>query len=176
VKSRMLVLLLGLLGSVGWSVWVLLTPQEEVVLASDPKTRSQIVSHAPDRAQKSVDARTTRDRGSIESLELSDRPQPPALSHNLFASYTYEAPRPAPVAVAPEPPHAPPLPFAYTGQLVIEGRPTYLLLQSGAPISVTIGGNIGDFKLVQAAIDQLIFLHGPTGEQVAMSISNKPLN
>jgi len=176
VKSRQLILALGLLASVGWSAWLLITPQDEVVLATSPGARSQKSTHRDERTEKRPGAPALRDAMSVPGFDWANRPQVLTSPHNVFGAYSYQAPRPVPVAVAPEAPHAPPLPFAYSGQLVIDGHATYLLLQSGTPISVTVGGDVGDFKLVEAQADRLVFLHGPTGQQVAMSLAGKPLN
>lgn len=176
MKPRTLILALALLGSIGWSAWILITPQDEVVLATNPAARSQIGVRRSAQLQTRLSAPTAHDVMSAPSLSWSVRPQAPAKPHNVFSAYTYEAPRPAPVAAAPVPPRAPSLPFAYSGRLVIDGRATYLLLQSGTPISVTVGADIGDFKLVEAEADRLVFLHGPTGQQVAMSLASKPVN
>lgn len=133
-------------------------------------------NHRSEQPRTGLSPSVTHDAISAPSLGWSVRPQAPTKPHNAFGAYTYAPPRPAPVAVAPEPPHAPPLPFAYTGRLVVDGRATYLLLQSGTPISVTVGADVGEFKLVEAGPDRLVFLHGPTGQQVAMSLASKPLN
>lgn len=167
---------LGLLGSLGWSAWILITPGDEVVLATNHGTRPQVGVPQGGPTPTRPDESAAHDVVSLQGLGLAGRPRAPVKTRNLFGAYSYEAPRRAQVAVAPEPPHAPPLPFAYTGQLVIDGRATYLLLQSGTPISVTVGADVGDFKLVQADADRLVFLHGPTGQQVAMSLASKPLN
>jgi len=176
VKSRTVILALGLSASVGWSAWILITPQDDVVLATKPRMKSQAGADRSERTQTFPGPLSSHDATSAQVLGVVARPPAPSRIHNLFGAYTYEAPRPAPVAMAPEPPHAPPLPFAYTGRLVVDGRATYLLLQSGVPISVTVGGDVGEFKLVEAAADRLVFLHGPTGQQVAMSLASKPLN
>jgi len=176
VKPRQLILALALLGSVGWSAWILITPQDEVVLAMSPSARLQKSIHRDEQTPIRPPATAVRDAMSVPRFDWAIRPQVLTRPHNVFGAYSYQAPRPAPVAVAPEPPHVPPLPFAYTGQLVVDGRATYLLLQAGTPISVTVGSDVGDFKLVEAEADRLVFLHGPTGQEVAMSVAGKPLN
>jgi len=175
MKSRTVILALCLASSVGWSAWILITPQDDVVLATKPRVKSQAGVDRGERTQILPGALSSHDSTSAQGLGVMERPSAPARFHNLFGAYTYEAPRPAPVAAAPEPPRAPPLPFAYTGRLVVDGRSTYLLLQSGIPISVTVGADVGEFKLVEAAADRLVFLHGPTGQQVAMSLTSKPV-
>lgn len=176
MKPRALILALGLVGSVGWSAWILTTPRDEVVLAKGTAPRSPTDSYRGERTPPPLRPLPSHDLLSARGLDLEARPPAPVRPHNLFGTYTYEAPRPAPVAIAPQPPHAPPLPFVYTGQLVVDGRATYLLLQSGVPISVTVGNDVGEYKLVEASADRLIFLHGPTGQQLAMSLAGKPLN
>ena len=176
MKPRQLILALGLLGSLGWSAWLLITPPDGIVLATSPGARSQKSTHRDEPTQIRARAPALRGAMPVPGFDWASRPQVLTTPHNVFGAYSYQAPRPAPVAVAPEPPHAPPLPFSYSGRLVIDGRATYLLLQSGTPISVTVGADVGDFKLVEAEADRLVFLHGPTGQQVAMSLAGKPLN
>lgn len=177
MKRRTLILGLGLSGSLAWSAWVLIAPQDEVVEAT---SRPAFARTGPARPAAQAELRSgpraLLDGSPVDRFELVQRPLGPSKPHNLFAAYSYEPPhRPAPPS-APEPPRAPPLPFAYAGRLVVEGRPTYLLLQAGAPISVTVGANVGEFKLLEAASDKLVFLHGPTGQQVAMSLGSHPVN
>jgi hypothetical protein len=102
---------------------------------------------------------------------LAPRPGPPAAITNLFGAYSYQAPSAVAAAPAPPRPHAPPLPFIYTGHLEIDGQDTYLFLQGDAPISATVGTVIGEFTLVEARGQTLVFLHGPSGERVPLSIA-----
>ncbi|HYA58886.1 MAG TPA: hypothetical protein VED85_00875 [Burkholderiaceae bacterium] len=177
MKRRAFVLGLGLLGSLVWSAWVLITPKEEVVEATARSATARVAPSRPAAQDESHDARSAAPNSSPATrFELTQRPLAPPKPHNLFAAYTYEAPHRSPPPPPPEPPHAPPLPFGYAGRLVVDGRPIYLLLQAGAPISVTVGASVGEFKLIQAAPDQLVFLHGPTGQQVAMSLGSHPAN
>ena len=182
MRSRPLLLGGALVASFVWSAWALFSPQEEVV---QPTARnvpaasgsagggSRVVEHDASRA---VSASARRDDTMPQRFELPPRPQAPSQLHNLFAAYTYEAPRPVARLAAPEPPHAPPLPFAYAGRLIVNGQSIYLLSQAGAPITATLGTQIGEFKLVQAASDRLVFLHGPTGQEVAMTFGPAAVN
>ena len=174
MKQRWLILGTALILSIAWSVWSLLAdPREEIVQASI-RPRAAAPGTAPRQATAQAPASATAplQRSLASSLEPVSRPLAPAKPRNLFGAYSYEAPRPPPVAAAPEAPHAPPLPFSYTGRLLVDGRPTYLLLQAGAPISVTVGSDVGEFKLVEAAADRLVFLHSPTGQHVAMPLTS----
>jgi len=174
VNRRGLLLGLALLVSVAWSAWTLTTSQDDTVQA--------IVRPGSEagRAAARVDSRKIAPAGAPEelttALELPQRPIAPKQQRNLFGAYSYEVPHSRPLAVAPEPPHAPPLPFVFTGRLLVDGRATYFLLQGNAPISATLGSDVGEFKLVEAAPERLVFLHGPTGQRVAMSIGAAPVN
>jgi hypothetical protein len=101
---------------------------------------------------------------------LAPRPGPPAAITNLFGAYSYQAPSPVAATAAAPRPHAPPLPFTYTGRLEIDGQDTYLFMQGDAPITATVGTVIGEFTLVEARGQNLVFLHGPSGERVPLSI------
>lgn len=160
----------ALFGAVGWSAWALVSsPAADVV---EPARRGG-VALAPATTHPDAGTGSTGEAAvpAPDALRLIPRPTAPSHARNLFDAYSYRA-APAAAAVAAAPvPHAPPLPFVYTGRLVIEGRATYLMLQGEAPVGITVGGAIGEFTLVDAAPDRLVFLHGPTGERVTMPIA-----
>ncbi|HYA66632.1 MAG TPA: hypothetical protein VEE84_08080, partial [Burkholderiaceae bacterium] len=151
MKRRALLLGAALAGSVAWSGWVLLAPQDEVVQATIRSTNAKPQAAPTARTRAGDNPRTGPAGATPGRFELTQRPQAPFHSRNLFAAYTYEPARQPQRAEAPEPPRAPPLPFTYAGRLIVDGRPTYLLLQAGAPIGVTVGADVGDFKLVDVA-------------------------
>ncbi len=108
-------------------------------------------------------------------LALGQRPEAPPKVVNLFSAYSYQAQAARPAgAEAPVRPHAPPLPFTYTGRLEIDGVSTYLMMQGDVPLGVTVGTAIGDFTLIEATGNRLVFLHGPTNERVEMPIAAPP--
>ena len=107
--------------------------------------------------------------GSNGGHDLPIQQAVPGARFNLFESFGYKPPPAAVSAAPPPPPPRPPaLPFAYSGQLIIDGRATFLLVQGDTPISATVGGRIGDFTLVEAVPGNLVFLHVPTGQRVTM--------
>jgi hypothetical protein len=174
VNRRGVVLGLALLASVAWSAWTLTAGPDDVVQATvRPRaTAVRVAGHTDPRSKASANAPAE----PAFALPLAQRPTAPKAPRNLFGAYSYEAPRPPPVALVPEPPRPPPLPFVFSGRLIVDGRATYLLLQGNKPISAMLGEDIGEFRLVEAAPERLVFLHGPTGQRVALSTGSAPVN
>lgn len=166
VNQRSLVLGGLLLATLAVSAFTLLSGTDETVV--EPVARPAKVG-APATGSAGATRRTSGE-ANTEDLTLTERPPPPARIPNLFSAYTYKAPEAAPVAQVIAKPHAPPLPFTYTGHLEIDGTSTFLMMQGDAPLSLTLGSVIGNFKLVEAAKDHLVFHHEPTGESVVMTI------
>ncbi len=183
-----------LLATLGWSAWLVFgadgADDSGVVQAVAHREASVTSAPGPDTGPATEHSRATaaerrqaiavaslapREAGAAghASAALETRPAPPAHPRNLFAEYNYEAPKPKVVPVI-EKPHAPPLPFAYSGRLIIDGSTTYLLLRGETPVNLIVGAEAGEFKLVDADTQRLIFLHGPTGERVALSIAKAP--
>jgi hypothetical protein len=160
LTRRNLVLGVLLLGTLAVSAWTLLDGSNDAVV-------EPVIRPARTAAAGSGLHGAHNPAGTTE-LRLPQRAPAPAAPVNLFGAYTYQAPAAAPAATTAQKPHAPPLPFIYTGHLEIDGQTTYLFLQADAPVSVTVGAAIGDFTLVQALGQTLVFLHGPTGERVSM--------
>ena len=189
MTARRILLALALLGTVGWSVWTLTSDDEtEVQLA--PARSGGAASAA--RVARTGPARPAPVQpqaaalGSGASGTAASAPAPSAASSeasakdavNIFAAYNYKprvAPAPA-AALVDTTPRAPALPFVYTGRLIINGESTYLLLQGDAPLEARLGSNVGDFKLVEAGLDRLVFLHGPSGDHVSLAIAPSQIN
>lgn len=185
MNRRMLVLGVALLISVAWSAWTL-TEGDGADGSADAgivQARVRPGAGAANKAANAAIGATARLNGSAGSaapaarmtLELAQRPAPRDKPDNLFAAYSYSAPQ-APVAavqIVTPPPSAPPLPFRFGGRVVIDGKTTYLLTMGEEDIGATIGTDIGEFKLVEADPMQLVFLHGPSGQKVPMSIAPK---
>lgn len=196
MTRRNLVLGLSLLVSLAWSAWLLVADDGADTGVVQAVARHDAAPVAP--AASSRDAAREVDRGiaaarreagpvAMASLApapdgadprgagrvLDERPAAPAHPRNLFAEYSYEAPRPK-VVVVPEKPHAPPLPFTYSGRLVIGATTTYLLMRGDTPVNLTVGADAGDFTLVEADPQRLVFVHEPTGERVALSLAKNP--
>lgn len=106
---------------------------------------------------------------------MAPRAAPPEHARNLFGAFTYQPPRRTESAVV-APPRAPALPFAFAGRLIVDGASTFLLLQGETPVPMTLGAEIGDFKLVAIEPSRLVFLHGPTGERVPLAITATGIN
>jgi hypothetical protein len=179
MNRRNLILGSALLVTVGWSAWTLVAPpQEDVVQArvrtAPAGTPAALASAAT--ATRAARSAAGEAAGTAVALELPQRPAAPAKEHNLFGAYSYQAPAPKLASVAPPPASAPALPFRFTGQLIVDGKATYLLLQGDEPVGVTVGANIGEFQLVQADSRQLVFQYGPTGQRVPMSIAPTAIN
>jgi len=119
-----------------------------------------------------------RDQAGSRPAAAAPVARPPAPEHfgNLFVAYDYKPPAPPPVAAPAPVPHAPGLPFAFAGRLIIGDQTTFLFLQSGASLEARVGSSVGDFQLVEASQDQLVFLHGPTGDRVPLSIASPAIN
>jgi len=165
LSRRNLVLGGLLLATVAVSAWTLLSGTDDAVV--EPISRS-----AKDNVAGLASPRTAPGAPAVVALSgelsLGQRPAAPKNAGNLFSAYSYQAPAPVQVTQAPQKPHAPPLPFTYTGHLEIDGVATYLLMQADVPISVPVGANVGDFTLVEASGNGLVFLHGPSGERVVL--------
>lgn len=176
MKRRAIVLGAAMLASLAWAGWAMTTdPVDDGEALVRPRPRGEFrVALAPRDGGTAPARAGAAPRPPL--LELPARPAAPPQARNLFAGYSYEAPRPRAAPPPPEAPRAPPLPFTFTGLLVIDGKPTYLLLEGDATISATIGAQIGEFKLVSAETSRLVFLHGPTGELVPMPISPTGVN
>ena len=126
------------------------------------------------------------DTGVVAPVARGDRPpaagKPPlgrrdqAGSRPAAAAPVARPPAPPPVAAPAPVPHAPGLPFAFAGRLIIGDQTTFLFLQSGASLEARVGSSVGDFQLVEASQDQLVFLHGPTGDRVPLSIASPAIN
>jgi hypothetical protein len=147
------------------SAWTLLSPPDDAVVA--PAARGNRPAGTADARHAAAHAAA---KGTL-GLALGQRPAPPEALSNLFGSYSYQAPTVSASAPAAARPHAPALPFTYTGHLEIDGKDTYLFLQGDVPITASVGTVIGEFTLVEARNQTLIFLHGPTGERVSLSIA-----
>ncbi len=161
-RDRVLGVLLA--ATLAVSAWTLLdTPQDPVV---EPAVRTTRAPGAREAHRAATDAAADANG----ALALAQRPVSPPTVTNLFGSYSYQAGTVAAVAPTAARPHAPPLPFTYTGRLEIDGRETYLFLQGDAPISASVGTVIGDFTLEQANGQTLVFVHGPSGERVSVPI------
>jgi hypothetical protein len=169
VSGRRLILGLGLLAAAGWSAWAVTRGEDDA--GADVVLAVRRASPVPAAAALATPSAT----GSA-SWEPPRRPPAPATMRNLFGNYSYAAARPVLAPPPPEPPHAPPLPFAFSGRMNIDGQATYILLRGDAPIEVALGADVGDFKLVEATADRLLFLHGPTGERVALPTRAAPGN
>jgi hypothetical protein len=188
MNRRILVLGAGLLGTLAWSAWLFMNGKPDsaadvVQVAARPTTSSARAAaspsaplSAPQSASLSASApialaATANPSMSSNADALARQPNPPARVRNLFSDYSFEAPRPK--APPPPPPRAPPLPFAYAGRLVIDGQTTYLLEHGDAPlVKIVVGASDGAFQLVEADAQQLIFLHGPTGDRVPLHFAS----
>jgi hypothetical protein len=172
MSRRNFVLGIALLASVALSAWSLVkTDSDDLVV------QAKVHPHAVTAVSaSSAGTRTTGPDKTASPGDLSGRPAAPTQVTNLFATYSYEAPRAAPMPAPIEPPHAPPLPFVFTGRLIDQGRSTFLLLQGDATVAVTVGSDVGDFKLVEADPQHLVFLHGPTGQRVPLSIASESIH
>jgi hypothetical protein len=160
LTRRNVVLGLLLLGTLAVSAWTLLDRSNDAVV--EPVVRPARTSAAGAAVHGAPPPAGTTE------LRLLQRPGAPAAPVDLFGAYSYQPPAATPGATPAQKPHAPPLPFTYTGHLEIDGQSTYLFLQADVPVGITVGSAIGDFTLVQAVGQTLVFLHGPTGERVSM--------
>jgi len=199
MSRRHLILTIALLAAMGLSAWALWGDNDELVQANvrpAPKAARKVVAAVPGPGDVSVpnptekapaDNTSGRNNSAVNTktpAPASSPAQDSGAAANVFAAYNYK-PKPNPAAVAaaaaaalqpPPAPRAPPLPFAFTGRLIINGETTYLLLQGDAPLEVRVGSNVGDFKLVEAGLDRLVFQHGPTGDRVPMAIAAPLVN
>jgi len=164
VSRRNAVLGALLVATLAASAWTLLSGSDEPVV--QPVKRPD--KAAPAGAGRAGAPRAPAAQSAPGDLALGERPPAPGKIVNLFSAYSYQAPPATAGAAATAKPHAPPLPFTYTGRLEIDGVATYLMMQGDIPLSVILGGSIGEFTLVEAGSDHLVFEHGPTGERVAL--------
>lgn len=173
-------LILGglLVGTLILTAWTLTTGDSGDVVQATARPAAPTPLPRPQAAggHPSPDPARTEYAGMAD-LGMPDRPAAPPTIHNVFGAYSYQAPPRPVVAVAPPAPHAPPLPFVFSGRLIIPGKATvYLLTQGNAPLEVQMGSNVAGFKLVGETPEQLVFVHEATGDQVAMSIAAAAVN
>jgi hypothetical protein len=175
VNRRHAVLGAALAIALGWSAWALTDDGAEVVgaTARAPARAGadgprQLAALAPSLPNGTAPPAVTP---PDDDLELASRPAPPRHLRNLFGEYSYEAPKPKVEAPPAETPHAPPLPLTYAGRLVVDGQTSYLFNDGdNGTVVLALGADAGPFKLVEANGGQLVFLHGPTGDRVQVSI------
>ena len=179
MNRRSLLLGGGLLATLILTIWTLTTDNSgEVVQATArPAGSAPSPRTAPAPGRAAPDLAAADNAGGVSDTGLPDRPAAPQKVRNVFGAYNYQAP-PRPVVVeAPPPPHAPPLPFVFSGRLMIPGKATvYLLTQGSTPIEMHLGSDAAGFKLVSESPEQLVFVHEATGDQVAMSIASAAIN
>jgi hypothetical protein len=175
MNRRSLLLGGGLLVTIALTAWTLATDDNaEVVQASArPGARAGGATIKPAPATATVAGAAS----PPASASLDARSSAPEKIHNVFGEYSYQpAPRPVLAQAAPAP-HAPPLPFVFSGRLMIPGRATiYLLTENNAPVEVHLGSDLAGFKLVEESPQQLVFLHAATGDRVSMSIASAAIN
>jgi hypothetical protein len=58
--------------------------------------------------------------------------------------------------------------FVYIGRIIDGESTVYLLLAGEAPLRLAPGDRSGDYQLVEARAGEIVFLHVPTGQQVAI--------
>ena len=173
MSKRNFVLGFALLASIAWSAWALTNGNGVDVVQANVRFRQVRSNDA--RSSDLTPAQLRKGSTGQDGASLALRPLAPLQPRNLFAAYSYEAPPPAGGAVHAEPPRAPPLPFAFTGRIIVRDQATYLLLQGDVPVAVTVGSDVGDFKLVEADSQHLVFLHAPTGQRVPLSIASEAI-
>ena len=101
------------------------------------------------------------------------RDAPAADGIDLFASKSWYMP-PAPVAVAPAKPTAPPLPFAYLGQMEDkQGRKVFLVRDDQLIIAKPGEQLDKKYQLETVSAERLTFMYLPLGERQTLAIGEK---
>jgi hypothetical protein len=101
-----------------------------------------------------------RIRVPVEELDLSrlERPQDPGAEKNLFTNFAAEAAGPA----APSKPTAPPLPFAYIGKVIEDGKLAVFLSRGSESYSVAAGDTIaGEYRVDAVSDKEVTFTYLP---------------
>lgn len=185
MNTRTLLLGGGLLVTMVLTAWTLATGDSDEVVQATARPAGTVpvrgVASSPPRAAEAKATQTLKtaaaDASAGAAMGMPQRPAAPQAIRNAFGAYSYQPPPRVVVAAAPPTPHAPPLPFVFSGRLMIPGKPTiYLLTQGNAPVEVHLGSDIDGFKLVTESPEQLVFLHAATGDRVAMSIASAAIN
>jgi hypothetical protein len=162
-------LLLALVGSAGVSAYALFGDDASEVV--QPAARAVAPAHA-------AVALDTRPAGATPapSFRLGPRPAASQGPRDLFAAYSWVPPPPPPAAAAPPaPPQAPPVPFTYGGSIEIADKPIFLLVEGLRTHQVSLGDQVGDFRLQSVTSRSLVFLHIPTGLEQTLAVSGLPI-
>lgn len=117
------------------------------VVAGREKPSETVVARAP--------------RVQLEELDLSklERPQDPGAEKNIFGNFPSEnVAGPA----APAKPTAPPLPFAYIGKVIEDGKLAVFLSRGSESYSVAAGDTIaGEYRVEAVSDKEITFTYLP---------------
>ena len=119
--------------------------------------------------------RLTADTVLKEPIDMTKitRDAPAADGIDLFASKSWYMP-PAPIAVAPAKPTAPPLPFAYLGQMEDkQGRKVFLVRDDQLIIAKPGEQLDKKYQLETVSAERLTFMYLPLGERQTLAIGEK---
>ncbi len=157
-------------------VLVWFAPEDTTPAVAPAGSRSAKPRSTPAPSQ----ARVAASAAQRAPLALRER-EPAADIDNLFlASTWYLPPPPAPPAskAPPPPPPAPvtpPLPFAYMGQLVEDGKAVYILSRADRVVTVQVGDAIDkNYRLDSAALGALTFVYVPLGTKQTLATGVTP--
>lgn len=109
------------------------------------------------------------------AVAAQERAPCPVVTANLFPAQTW-LPPPAPVVPRkPEPPRAPPLPFAYLGQLQ-EGDRIAIFLGLGQSTHIVRGGDTvaGAYRVEQITPERATFVYLPLNESQHLTLRTRP--
>jgi hypothetical protein len=106
-------------------------------------------------------------------LEQLKRPEFSDKAGELFPSQTWDAPPPKVAPAPPEPPRAPPLPFAYFGRMADAGKAVVFLSRAGRDFAVRQGETIeGTYRVDEIRKDALLLTYLPLQQQQTLVIGS----
>ncbi len=116
-----------------------------------------------------------RQSGAAETLALNAlRRQPPAdKPEDAFAAKSWYVPPPPPKALPPPPPTAPPLPFAYLGRMVEDGRTTVFLTWQDRNYAVKAGDTLdGTYRIDEIDAGSVTLTYLPLNVQQTLAMGS----
>jgi hypothetical protein len=145
-----------------------------VASQDEPKAPARAERTAAASARKEPRAPQAQAEPAVElELERLKRPDFAEASAELFPSRTWQAPPPKAVSAPPEPPRAPPLPYAYFGQMAEDGKAVVFLVRGDRNFAVRQGETLDStYRIDEIRKDALIMTYLPLQQQQTLAIGS----
>jgi hypothetical protein len=143
------------------------------VASQDEPKKPATAERGAAKARRAAPAPNTADAEPVVELRLDHlrRPDFSEASAELFPSRDWQPPPPPPApAAAPEPPRAPPLPFAYFGQMAEEGKAVAFLSRGNVNYPVRQGETLeGSYRVDEIRRDAIVLTYLPLQQQQTLA-------